>query len=55
VTFEEKNGQTLLVLRELHPSKEAVDEAIGFGEGLRVTFQQLDELLVTLGGSGWGS
>src|SRR3954464_12035064 len=43
VTFEEKGGQTLLVLRELHPSKEAVDEAIGFGEGLRETFGQLDE------------
>jgi hypothetical protein len=29
-------------------SKEATDEAIGFGEGLRETFGQLDELLVTL-------
>ena len=51
VTFEEKGGKTFLVLHELHPSKEAVDEAIGFGEGLRETFQQLDELLVTLGAS----
>jgi uncharacterized protein YndB with AHSA1/START domain len=49
VTFEEKGGKTLLVLHERHPSKEAVDEAIGFGEGLRETFVQLDELLVTLG------
>ena len=49
VTFEEKDGKTLLVLRERHPSKEAVDEAIGFGEGLRETFGQLDELLATLG------
>jgi uncharacterized protein YndB with AHSA1/START domain len=48
VTFEEKGGKTLLVLHELHPSKEATDEAIGFGEGLRETFGQLDELLVTL-------
>jgi uncharacterized protein YndB with AHSA1/START domain len=48
VTFEEKGGQTLLVLHERHPSKEAVDDAIGFGEGLRETFQQLDDLLVTL-------
>ena len=48
VTFEEKAGKTLLVLRERHPSKEAVDEAIGFGEGLRETFVQLDELLLTL-------
>jgi uncharacterized protein YndB with AHSA1/START domain len=51
VTFEEKGGKTLLVLHELHPSKEAVDEAIGFGDGLRETFEQLDELLVTLGAS----
>ena len=51
VTFEEKAGKTLLVLHERHPSKEAVDEAIGFGEGLRETFVQLDELLVTLGAS----
>ena len=49
VTFEEKGGQTLLVLHELHPSKEALDDAIGFGEGLREMFEQLDELLVTLG------
>ena len=49
VTFEEKGGKTLLVLSELHPSKEACDSAIGFGEGLRETFTQLDELLVTPG------
>jgi uncharacterized protein YndB with AHSA1/START domain len=49
--LEEKAGKTLLVLRERHPSKEAVDEAIGFGEGLRETFGQLDELLVELSAS----
>jgi uncharacterized protein YndB with AHSA1/START domain len=48
VTLEEKDGQTRLVLTERHPSKEAVDEAIGFGEGLRETFGQLDELIVAL-------
>jgi len=48
LTFEEAGGKTLLVLHELHPSKEACDEAIGFGEGLRETFEQLDEVLVTL-------
>jgi len=48
LTFEEKEGQTLLVLHELHPSKEATDEGIGFGDGLRETFGQLDELLVGL-------
>jgi uncharacterized protein YndB with AHSA1/START domain len=53
VTFEEKDGKTLLVLRDLYPSKDALDEAIaseatgGFGE----QFEQLDELLVALGGS----
>jgi uncharacterized protein YndB with AHSA1/START domain len=51
VTFEEKGGKTLLVLHELHPSKEATDEAIGFGEGLRETFGQLDELLASLSAS----
>ena len=51
LTLEEKAGKTLLVLRERHPSKEAVDGAIGFGEGLRETFVQLDALLVTLGAS----
>jgi uncharacterized protein YndB with AHSA1/START domain len=48
VTFEEKGGKTLLVLHELHPSKEALDGAIGSGVGMRETFEQLDELLVTL-------
>src|SRR5215212_11053402 len=28
VTFEEKDGKTLLVLRELYPSKQALDDAI---------------------------
>ncbi len=48
VTFEEKGGKTLLVMHELHPSKEALDGALGAGEGMRETFEQLDELLVTL-------
>ena len=52
VTFEEKGGQTLLVMHELHPSKEALDEAIvGMEGGMPETFAQLDELLVTLGAS----
>lgn len=49
VTFEEKGGQTLLVMRELHPSKEALDAAgTGAADALVETFQQLDELLGTL-------
>ena len=52
VTFEEKAGKTLLVMHELHPSKEALDAAIaGMEGGMRETFEQLDELLVTLGAS----
>ncbi|HKW15173.1 MAG TPA: SRPBCC family protein [Candidatus Krumholzibacteria bacterium] len=46
VTFEEKNGKTLLVYRELYPSKEALDAAgTGAAEAMGETFQQLDELL----------
>src|SRR5262245_39052244 len=53
VTFEEKGGKTLLVLRDLYPSKEALDAAIASGEksGMDETFEQLDELLVALGAS----
>jgi uncharacterized protein YndB with AHSA1/START domain len=50
VTFEEKGGKTLLVLHELYPSKEALDGAIeGMEGGMPEQFEQLDELLVTLG------
>ena len=48
VTFEEKGGKTLVVIRDLYPSKEVLDAAIasvGTGEPM---FDQLDELLVTL-------
>ena len=52
VTFEEKGGKTLLVMHELYPSKEALDGAVaGMEGGVRETFEQLDELLVTLGAS----
>jgi uncharacterized protein YndB with AHSA1/START domain len=50
VTFEEKDGTTLLVLQELYPSKEALDEAfIGMEDTMPEQFGQLDELLATLG------
>jgi uncharacterized protein YndB with AHSA1/START domain len=46
VTLEEKSGKTLLVLRELYPSKEALDAAgTGAQDALHETFEQLDELL----------
>ena len=53
VTFEEKGGKTLLVMRDLYPSKEALDEAIASGStsGMGETFEQLDALLVALGAS----
>jgi len=56
VTFEENGGKTLLVMRELYPSKEALDAAgTGAADGMGELFGQLDELLVTLGASGGGA
>ena len=55
VTFEEKSGKTLLVMHELHSSKESLDAAgTGAAEATVETFAQLDELLLTLG-AGVGS
>src|SRR5215210_1681333 len=52
VTFEEKGGKTLLALHELYPSKEALDAAgTGAADAMVETFEQLDELLVTLDAS----
>ena len=51
VTFEEKDGKTLLVLRDVYPSKEALEEGSGNTDGFSEQFAQLDELLVTLGAS----
>jgi uncharacterized protein YndB with AHSA1/START domain len=53
VTFKEQAGKTLLVVHELHPSKEALDEtrASGVEAGTLEAFEQLDELLVALGAS----
>ena len=54
VTFEEADGgRTLLVMQELHPSKEALDESfVGMEDAMPEQFEQLDELLVTLGADG---
>jgi uncharacterized protein YndB with AHSA1/START domain len=53
VTFEAKGDKTLLTLTDLYPSKEALDEAIASGStgGFSEQFEQLDELLDTLGTS----
>src|SRR3954447_21256703 len=51
VTFEERGTETLVVMHDLHPSKEALDGAIASGStgGFSETFEQLDHLLVTVG------
>ena len=53
VTFDESAGKTLLVVHDLYPSKEALDDAIASGStsGMPEALEQLDELLVTLGAS----
>jgi uncharacterized protein YndB with AHSA1/START domain len=49
VTFEERDGKTLLAMNELYPSKEALDAAgTGAADATVETFAQLDDLLVTL-------
>src|SRR3954468_22745993 len=50
VTFEERGGETLVVMSDRYPSKEALDGAIASGStgGFSETFEQLDELLVTV-------
>ena len=52
VTFEEVAGQTVLVVRDLYPTKQALDDALASGSGMDAmpeTFDQLDEVLVTEG------
>jgi uncharacterized protein YndB with AHSA1/START domain len=50
VTFEAQGDKTLLVLREVYPSKEALDEAfIGMEDAMPEQFEQLDELLASQG------
>ena len=50
VTFEERGGQTLVVMHDLYPSKEALDDAIASGScsGVDEVFGQLEALLVAL-------
>ncbi len=54
VSFEERGGSTTLVAHELYPSKEALDGALASGmeDGMRETFDQLDELVASLHGEG---
>lgn len=47
VTFEEQSGKTKLVIRDLYPSKEALDGEIASGAttGMRETLDQLEQLI----------
>jgi uncharacterized protein YndB with AHSA1/START domain len=47
VTFEERGDETIVVLRDLYPSKEALDEAIASEStgGFDEQFEQLEALL----------
>jgi uncharacterized protein YndB with AHSA1/START domain len=53
VTFEERAGKTVVVLHELYPSKEALDEAISSGStcGMEETFEQLNDFVLDRVGS----
>ena len=50
VTFEEKNGKTLIVMSDLYPSKEALDAAMESGStsGMQETFDQLDDFVAAM-------
>lgn len=50
VTFVEDNGKTHLTFSELYPTKQALDASLGGMEGAPEQFDQLAELLLTLGG-----
>jgi len=52
VSFEQRDGATTLVARERYPSKDALDGALASGmeDGMRETFDQLDELVASLEG-----
>jgi uncharacterized protein YndB with AHSA1/START domain len=53
VTFDEKDGKTHLVMHERYPSEAALETATAGMEGaLPESFEQLDELLVTLAANG---
>ena len=56
VTFEDDDAGTRLVIHDLYPSKEALDAAVASGatNWNAETFDQLDDLVVTLGASSRG-
>ena len=50
VTFEDKDGATRVVVHELYPSRQALDEALASGStsGWGEQFEQLDDLVASL-------
>jgi uncharacterized protein YndB with AHSA1/START domain len=52
VTFEERDGKTLVTLLERYPSKQALDDSVASGAqaGTLETFDQLDDLVGLLDG-----
>jgi uncharacterized protein YndB with AHSA1/START domain len=54
VTFEEKDGETLIVVHDLYPSKSALDDVIASGStgAWPEQFEQLDDVLADLGARG---
>ena len=48
-TFEEHAGSTVVVVHDLYPSKEALDASSGSTGAMPEAFDQLDELLATMG------
>jgi uncharacterized protein YndB with AHSA1/START domain len=53
VTFEERGGETLVVIHELYPSKNALDDVMASGSisWSGEQFEQLDQLLAASGAS----
>jgi uncharacterized protein YndB with AHSA1/START domain len=53
VTFEARGAETVVVMHDRYPSKEALDAAIASGStgGFSEAFEQLDDLLGTVGAS----
>lgn len=53
VTFEDLGNKTRLIMHELYPTKEALDEAMSSGEKdcTNETLEQLEEVVATLGSS----
>jgi uncharacterized protein YndB with AHSA1/START domain len=50
VVFEERGSETLVVMRDLYPSKKALDDAVASGStsGTEEQFEQLDHLLIAM-------